>query len=96
MHLSTMDKGHEQSVVHDCDARNIPCIDSSTGKGVNIEDPVTVCGPFTKAQAHARANQLNTAHRETAEGEPFYAPVTNAPAFLDQTNWNEYWVVVPR
>jgi hypothetical protein len=79
--------------------RKVPCIDSSTGKACDVEDVVTVCGPFSKAVAVARTEQFNkgTAHgsRVTfASGEPDeYRPIVGAPVFIDQESWTEHWAI---
>ena len=74
--------------------RNVRCGSSESDETVNVEDPVTVYGPFTQAEANARANEFNKACCETAEGEPFYRPVAVAPPFLDQEKWPEHWAIV--
>ena len=73
--------------------RGIPCIDNH-GKNVLVEYPVTVWGPFAKAEAEARADRFNATHRETEEGAPVYRPVDNAPSFLNSEDWDEHWAIV--
>jgi hypothetical protein len=80
--------------------RKVPCIDSETGRSVDVEDPVAAFGPFTNAEANKRADRFN---RSTADGsrvslldpEPEeYRPVPNAPDFIAQDQWAEHWAVV--
>jgi hypothetical protein len=73
--------------------RTLACTDQD-GKRVDVDDVVTVYGPFTKGQAHLRADKFNDAHDEEPDGRPVYRPVPNAPAFLSQENWVEHHAVV--
>ena len=74
--------------------RNIRCQDFHTGEIRDIGDVVTVYGPFTQAEANARAEQFSDAHCTTEDEEPFYRPVADAPAFLGQEHWPEHWAIV--
>lgn len=78
--------------------RRLPCVEvdpiAGTRRSVDVDDIVTVYGPFNKAAAHRRADRFNErSDVEDADGGPVYRPVTNAPAFLKQETWVEHWAV---
>jgi hypothetical protein len=74
--------------------RKLPCEDVHTGEKVNVDDVVSVYGPFTLRHARERAEQFNLVHDEADDGAPIYRPVRNAPAFLHQESWIEHWAIV--
>jgi hypothetical protein len=79
--------------------RNLPCREydpdhPELARDVLVDDPVTVYGPFSKREAAARVEQFNRSsvvpNFEDC-GPDAYRPVANAPAYLEQETWNEYW-----
>jgi hypothetical protein len=69
------------------------CEDTATGERVDVDDVVTVYGPFSHATASARAEQFNKTHGENDDGSPRYQPVDNAPGFLHVDKWTEHWAI---
>ena len=71
--------------------RRLECEDLNTGEKFVENDIVTVYGPYRKSEACMRAEVFNRSHQEADDGTPFYRPVTNAPAFLQQDKWCEHY-----
>jgi len=74
--------------------RKLRCTNLETREGIDVDDVVTVYGPFSRATANARAEQFNQTHDENDDGSPRYRPVDNAPDFLQVNTWTEHWATV--